>query len=55
LGNSSASPKGFVAEELSPIQSLGAAIQCEKCGLANHSVDAVFAGEIFAGEKKFEV
>jgi hypothetical protein len=32
-GNSSASPKGFVAEELSPIQSSGAAILCEKCGL----------------------
>jgi hypothetical protein len=32
-GNSSASPKAFVAEVLSPIQSLGAPTQCEICGL----------------------
>jgi hypothetical protein len=34
-GNSSASAKAFVAEELSPIQSPGAAIQFEKCGLVS--------------------
>jgi hypothetical protein len=33
-GNSSASTKGFVAEELSPIQSPGAATQFENSGLA---------------------
>ena len=33
-GNSSASPKGLVAEELSPIQSPGAATQFEISGLA---------------------
>src|ERR1700759_4830338 len=32
-GNSSASAKAFVAEELSPIQSLGAPTQFEKSGL----------------------
>jgi hypothetical protein len=34
LGNSSASAKAFVAEELSPIQSPSAATQCEISGLA---------------------
>jgi hypothetical protein len=35
LANSSASAKALIAEELSPIQSLGAAIQCEICASAN--------------------
>jgi hypothetical protein len=38
-GNSSASPQGFVTEELSPIQSPDAPTRCEICGLAHLDCD----------------
>jgi hypothetical protein len=50
-GNSSASPEGFVAEELSPIRSPDAPVMREICGLAEkfqHLMAARAANEHFS-------